>query len=247
MQSHTVGFLLAVCAASCTAAKCRPGGGDTPESYICEGITDHADLNTIPASARRITIVNSRIPTIQRGAFARFVDSLVSLNITNSAVSNLQAGAFTGLGELRHLILNHNEIKSIKTNWIQDLPKLETLHLWRNHINEIEPAVFDHLPQLELLDIAFNVIDHCIPPESLGKLKNLKIVYVTGNPWPLRCRPPVIFHLENSHVRLVNTWGYTHVFIEECLAHEPAAKYDDVALDKCVADHVANSRNRDHR
>lgn len=191
-------------------------------------------LTLVPATAQRITILDSEIKLIPGEAFSRFADSLVYLNITNSQVAEIQAGAFGGLDELIELILSHNNIKLIKSNWIKDLKNLKKLRVWHNQITEIEPEVFDHLPHLEILDIAYNNIDHCISEESLAKLDHLKAIYLSGNPWPLRCRPPVIFHLEHNHVQIVNTWGDSHVLVAECLAHEPHAQWDDEVLIKCV-------------
>ncbi|XP_046740631.1 SLIT and NTRK-like protein 6 [Diprion similis] len=238
MRIDIFGIVLAACVASCLA-KCQSKEGDIAESYICEGINSLTELNTIPALAQKITILHSKIHLLPAGGFARFAGSLHCLNITHSEVADIAGSAFAGLSQLYELILDHNHITVIKTDWIKDLGNLKILRVWHNHIKLIEPEVFAHLPNLELLDIAYNQIDQCIPPAHLEKLENLEVLYVAGNPWPLRCRPPVAFHLEHHHVQFINNWGNNHLLIEDCLAHEYGAQWDDQILARCVANHLA--------
>ncbi|XP_015517879.1 phospholipase A2 inhibitor beta-like [Neodiprion pinetum] len=237
MRIEIFGIVLAACVASCLA-KCQRKEGDIAESYICEGISSLTELNVIPTLAQKITILNSKIPSLPADSFTRFSGTLNYLNITHSELEKIEDNAFARLSLLHELILDYNRIAEIRTDWIKDLRNLKVLRVWHNHIKLIEPEVFAHLPNLELLDIAYNQIDHCTPLEQLEKLDNLEIFYVTGNPWPLRCRPPVVFHLEHNHVQFIHNWGNDHILIEECLAHEFGAKWDDQILYKCVANHL---------
>ncbi|CAL7933841.1 unnamed protein product [Xylocopa violacea] len=229
MRSSLAAVTLAACLVAC-AAVCQPGLNGRNDWYHCEGLTD---LN-IPANAAGINIVNSNIKKINTNAFSKFSDSLTELNITGSGVEEIEPDAFRGLNKLQLLGLSNNKVRSIDASWIRGLSNLKSLVLYRNRISNIDPQIYDLLPELQLWDIAYNDINACLTPENLRKLKKLKLILITGNPWNYRCRSSMTWYLGSNHIRFIRDWSITDLLIEDCLAHEPGAEQDDAILNQCV-------------
>lgn len=188
----------------------------------------------IPAGAVGIDIRTSSIATIPPNAFWRYGDTLEQLNITACGVEDIQPNAFRGLTKLRILGLVANKIRSLDTSWLRDLPQLSALIVWNNRIATIDPRLYDSLPNLQFWDLASNELVDCPTPESLKKLTRLSKIYVAGNPWSYRCRASMTWYLGSNHIRFVQDWGAADLLIEECLAHDPKAATDDIALNGCV-------------
>ncbi|CAD1474335.1 unnamed protein product [Heterotrigona itama] len=232
MRASLGTIILATCLAACIAI-CRPGLNGREDWYHCEGLSDLNQLQ-IPVGAAGIDIVNSSISKIRTGAFSEYSDSLTELNITGCGVEEIEPDAFTGLNKLRVLGLVNNKIRKIDASWIRGLSSLKALILWRNRIVDIDPAIYDLLPELRVWDIAYNELNTCLSPDLLRKLKNLRRILIAGNPWSYRCRSSMTWYLGSNHIRFIKDWSISDLLIEECLAHEPGAEEDDVALHKCV-------------
>ncbi|XP_076766341.1 uncharacterized protein LOC143433094 [Xylocopa sonorina] len=231
MRSSLAALTLAACLVAC-AAVCRPGLNGRDDWYLCEGLTD---LNLqIPANAAGINIVNSNIRKINTDAFSQFSNSLTELNITGSGVEEIAPDAFRGLNKLQLLGLHNNKLRNIDSSWIRGLPNLKSLILYRNQISEIDPQIYDLLPELVTWDLAYNNLNACLSPQNLQKLKKLKLILITGNPWNYRCRSPMTWYLGTHHIRFIRDWSITDLLIEDCLYHEPGAEQDDAILNKCV-------------
>ncbi|XP_068972974.1 leucine-rich repeat-containing protein 26-like [Bombus flavifrons] len=232
-------IILATCLAACTAI-CRPGLDGREDWYQCEGLSDLNQLQ-IPAGAAGINIIDSNISKIKTGAFSKYSDSLVELNITGCGVEDIEPDAFGGLKKLQVLGLVNNKIRKIDASWIRGLSSLKALILWRNRIVDIDPEIYDLLTELQVWDIAYNELNACLSPDMLRKLKKLRRILIAGNPWSYRCRSPMTWYLGSNHIRFIKDWSISDLLIEECLAHEPGAEQDDVILNKCVDRKVGSS------
>ncbi|XP_033195346.1 slit homolog 3 protein-like [Bombus vosnesenskii] len=232
-------IILATCLAACTAI-CRPGLNGREDWYQCEGLSDLNQLQ-IPTGAAGINIIDSNISKIKTGAFSKYSDSLVELNITGCGVEDIEPDAFRGLKKLQVLGLVNNKIRKIDASWIRGLSSLKALILWRNRIVDIDPEIYDLLTELQVWDIAYNELNACLSPDMLRKLKKLRRILIAGNPWSYRCRSPMTWYLGSNHIRFIKDWSISDLLIEECLAHEPGAEQDDVILNKCVDRKVGSS------
>ncbi|XP_071864382.1 uncharacterized protein [Bombus fervidus] len=232
-------IILATCLAACTAI-CRSGLDGREDWYQCEGLSDLNELQ-IPAGAAGINIIDSNINKIKTGAFSKYSDSLVELNITGCGVEDIEPDAFRGLKKLQVLGLVNNKIRKIDASWIRGLSSLKALILWRNRIVDIDPEIYDLLTELQVWDIAHNELNACLSPDMLRKLKKLRKILIAGNPWPYRCRSSMTWYLGSNHIRFIRDWSISDLLIEECLAHEPGAEKDDVILNKCVDRKVGSS------
>lgn len=186
----------------------------------------------MPDTAQEIRILNSNIPSLPERSFAKF-RSLKYLEITRSQLSDIRNGAFAGLPALEVLVIVENKITTVQENWIKDIPTLKVLKIWKNEIKTIESGVFKHLGRLEILDIAHNKLTNCLAIDHLKELTELKSLYITGNRWPLRCRPDLVFYLTDRHVNLVHNWGTKYLIIADCIAHHPGAQDNDNVLQDC--------------
>ncbi|XP_003485581.1 slit homolog 3 protein [Bombus impatiens] len=232
-------IILATCLAACTAI-CRPGLNGREDWYQCEGLSDLNQLQ-IPTGAAGINIIDSNISKIKTGAFSKYSDSLVELNITGCGVEDIEPDAFRGLKKLQVLGLVNNKIRKIDASWIRGLSSLKALILWRNRIVDIDPEIYDLLTELQVWDIAYNELNACLSPDMLRKLKKLRRILIAGNPWSYRCRSSMTWYLGSNHIRFIKDWSISDLLIEECLAHEPGAEQDDVILNKCVDRKVGSS------
>ncbi len=68
-------------------------------------------------------------------------------------ISEIEAGAFRGLEQLKKLSLSHNELSSLAAGIFSDLPKLERLDLSQNKLTEIQSHLLDGLYSLK--DLSF--------------------------------------------------------------------------------------------
>ncbi|XP_076239214.1 uncharacterized protein LOC143182220 isoform X2 [Calliopsis andreniformis] len=236
MRALLGSIVLAILLVSCFAS-CRPGLNGRQDWYQCEGLND---LN-IPNGAVGVNIINSNISKIKADAFYQLSSSLVELNVTGCGVEEIEPDAFRGLDKLQVLGLVNNKIQTIDASWIRGLSNLRALILWRNRIVNIDPAIYDLLTELQVLDIAHNELHSCLSPDLLKKLKKLRKILIAGNPWSYRCRASMTWYLGSNHIRFIKDWSISDLLIEECLAHEPGADKDDVALNKCVDRKVGSS------
>ncbi|XP_066584015.1 slit homolog 2 protein-like [Prorops nasuta] len=182
-----------------------PGGTCTPKDnsvqyYSCSGITSLYKLDTIPYRVHTIRIMRSRIVTIPSQSFTRFGHYLRILEFHDCSIKKIDNHAFWGLNNLEHLVLRSNALESITAECLDGLPRLRHLDLSRNHIYRISNGVFDMLPHLATLDISENNMN-CIGVEYMAsRLKHLRDLTVTGNPWSCLCGAELIRFLEDHRI-----------------------------------------------
>ena len=89
----------------------------------------------------------------------------------------LQCATFTGLGQLKELQLNNNNISLIDIGTFKDITGLLLLHLGYNQISILQYAMFEGLGQLEELWLNNNNISH-IDKRTFRFLENLLWLYL---------------------------------------------------------------------
>ena len=87
-------------------------------------------------------------------------------------ITSLREGDFTGLVNLRDLILSHNQLVGLPPNVFSDLYNLETLLLDNNRLEALPPNVFSGMRNLELLLLDNNRLE-TLPSNVFSGLPNL--------------------------------------------------------------------------
>ena len=116
-------------------------------------ITGTLELTEMPViksdSLLKLELAENKIHTIKEGSFLPKLDSL---NLDDNHLTNggISFGAFDGIGSLRTLTLNKNDLSAFPAG----LPSsLNTLHLEENKITEFPIESVQHLNQLKELQI----------------------------------------------------------------------------------------------
>ena len=138
-------------------------------------ITGSLELTEMPViksdSLLKLELAENKIHTIKEGSFLPKLDSL---NLDDNHLTNggISFGAFDGIGSLRTLTLNKNDLSAFPAG----LPSsLNTLHLEENKITEFPIESVQHLSQLRELQIQRNKVNDqvCYLPNQNETAQNL--------------------------------------------------------------------------
>lgn len=157
-------------------------------------------LRVLPRNAFRqldiqqIHLANTRLDSIERGAFTGLETRLVSLTLQNTGLKEIPLIELSSLRALRSLDLSNNRIRAVRSRAFEDLNQLSTLRLAfnadlrldRDAFQGIErtlknlnlkgigvksvPAAIQNLSELAFLDLAQNRISEL---EPLGLFRHL--------------------------------------------------------------------------
>ncbi|CAD6244893.1 GSCOCG00013521001-RA-CDS [Cotesia congregata] len=183
-----------------------------------------ADLKNVPPNVETIIITNNALHTLENDFLRKFNGYLRRLEIRNCAINTIEHGAFASLYNLESLIIRDNNIGTVTLDWFgRDMRNLRHLDLSRNNIGRIENNLFDCVPNLISLDISENKLN-CIGVEQLEKLRYLRELRITGNPWTCLCATRLERFIQNKEISCPNgcldsvlydngmsTWGGCHV------------------------------------
>lgn len=116
----------------------------------------------------------------------KYIDTS-SLNLLKASTekSTLGSNLFVNLTSLRHLDLSGSAIEQIEPKSFRQLTNLRSLNLADNRIEHLELASLDGLNHLHSLNLRKNNLRH-LPP-ALARLKILKHFDVQGNPLECNC------------------------------------------------------------
>lgn len=131
-----------------------------------------------------LTFINSDIPIIPVGTFTH-LPNISELYLNNTGVESIDYAAFVGLGHLRQLHLDNNNLKDIRSGMFSYFPTLQLLdlsanniqtvaddslkglrnlselYISNNHISSLAGTSFTSLNQLKVLDLSRNQLDTC--------------------------------------------------------------------------------------
>ncbi|KAI2799547.1 hypothetical protein BLOT_011453 [Blomia tropicalis] len=170
-------------------------------------VNNATGLSLLPRNAfkqldiQQIHLANTRLDTIERGAFAGLENKLLSLTLQGTGLREVPVGEFRFLRSLRTLDLSHNRIRRIRADTFGDLERLATLRLASNHDLQLDrnaflglertlknlnlkaigarfvPDAIRNLTELAFLDLAQNKIDDIVPRvfENLHSLTALSL------------------------------------------------------------------------
>lgn len=107
-----------------------------------------------------------------------------SLVLDQRGIKAIATDAFSGMVNLKILIITNNQLGTILHSHLKDLVALEELYLSYNHLTSISDGTFSGLSSLESLHLMYNAID-TVSAESfagLSGLKRLKLGYQRPDP-----------------------------------------------------------------
>ncbi|KAJ3669569.1 hypothetical protein LUZ60_011519 [Juncus effusus] len=108
--------------------------------------------------------------------------NLLSLNLSNNLFWGTIPDQFFLLSSLTSLDLSGNKIEGQIPKSFGSLSNLQFLNLGRNLFSGVvHPSTFSNLTQLELLDLSNNPSMESELPQEIGKLQNLKRVYLQNS------------------------------------------------------------------
>lgn len=145
-----------------------------------------AEIPKVPAQTILLDLRFNKVRSIEPGFF-KSNHNIRSLLLNNNQLTSLKNDAFTGLLQLKHLYLYKNRIKYIDPNIFHGLLKLEHLYLHNNEIEEFDATTFSNLPKLERLFLYNNKIKH-IPYGSFANLPVLARLRLDSNALVCDCK-----------------------------------------------------------
>ncbi len=87
------------------------------------------------------------------------LSSLKSLQLRSDAITTIQAGPFSELGQLEILNLAYNSLHMVHSSMWKGLNYLKVLNLEGTLLNTILPRGFFNLPKLEILDLSYTKLN----------------------------------------------------------------------------------------
>ena len=163
---------------------------------------------------RGLSVAGNRLRHLNDGWFYAF-PSLTSLNLDDNDIRELSADAFNGLeSTLRTLELNHNKLKKIPREALQNLEKLESLELHHNNIKKIYARSFNNSKNLVTLNLRHNAISD-ISPFAFEDMPNLEEIDLRNN--ELITLDEHTFFFPGSRVQEV--WLAENKWLCNCLLH----------------------------
>ena len=142
-----------------------------------------------------------------REAAAEDLQTITELKLYNSP--KCKTGDFSGLTNLKVLIIWRSEMQKIPKNLFAGLINLEELDLSGNNLNTLNKEDFHHLISLKKLDLSSHLADrqHKVTKLPAGIFKNLQLLEDL-NFWgqPLKSLPPGVFDPLTS-LKSLSLWG----------------------------------------
>ncbi|XP_009907036.2 platelet glycoprotein V [Dryobates pubescens] len=118
-------------------------------------------------------------PQIEALESLRLPRNVTEVHITGTSVTRLQ-DAFSGMGELQHLILPSNNISLISPLAFKGLRSLKALKLLDNKLVELPPGVFEETVQLQQLIVEKNRLK-ALAENLFDKLAGLEELFLNKN------------------------------------------------------------------
>lgn len=173
-------------------------------------INNATGLSLLPKNAfkhldiQQIHLANTRLDTIERGAFAGLEDKLLSLTLQSTGLKDIPIAEFRTLRSLRTLDLSQNRIRRVRADTFGDLGQLATLRLAFNADLQLDkdalvglerslknlnlkaigatqvPEAIRNLTELAFLDLAQNRIEE-VQPRMFANLHSLTALSLERN------------------------------------------------------------------
>ena len=102
-----------------------------------------------------------------------------TLNLNRTGISSLQSGDFSGLGSIRSLLLQSNQLTALPADIFSGLGNVRTLRLTTNELDSLPGNLFDDLATVDILDLEYNNLTTL--PSGLFDGLNLRFLGLEGN------------------------------------------------------------------
>lgn len=164
-------------------------------------INNATGLNVLPKNAFRkldiqqIHLANTRLESIERGAFSGLEDKLISLTLQAIGLREIPVAEIKHLRSLHSLDLSQNRIRRIKSGTFRDLNQLTTLRLAFNAELQLEVDAFQGIER-SLKNLNLKATGQRNVPEAIQNLTELAFLDLAQN--KLEEIQPRIF--ENLHL-----------------------------------------------
>ena len=132
------------CATSCSGTTC---------SKTCQGYISNAQCSPTISNCYNVAT------DYQTCSSGTYLNSLLTINLSNNKISHIDVAAFCNLRKLRILSLAHNELTQISPQIFDSLFNLEELELSFNRLTQIESNTFQNLSNLKRLDLQNNQLN----------------------------------------------------------------------------------------
>ncbi|KAL7164647.1 hypothetical protein ACSBR2_040528 [Camellia fascicularis] len=186
-------------------------------SIIHIDLSDNEIGERIPRSMG--TLCNAKVIDLSNNKFGDISDVFRSLTgcISNSLETlsligcQLYGSFDDNLGQFKNLQVLHLSINSIvgPLPWsIGRLSSLKSLYLYDNRLNGTIPEMLGNLTKLEVLSIDNNLLEGNVSETHLANLKNLKVLFASGNSLIFKVSPKWIppFQLDSIFLSNIPTW-----------------------------------------
>ncbi|XP_063924664.1 toll-like receptor 6 [Zophobas morio] len=108
------------------------------------------------------------------------ISTIINLKLLRASQLNLNNNDIRGLSGLLSLNLDNNNITDVEAGLFKDLDSLNKLNLSHNSIEQIKFGTIDYLPYLLFLDLSYNKLIS-LHPNTLRLLSNLRELYFDNN------------------------------------------------------------------
>ena len=107
-----------------------------------------------------------------------------ALDLNDRGIKAIATDAFSGMVNLKVLVMNNNQLGYISNSHLQDLVVLEDLYMSYNHLTSISKGTFRGLSSLKSLDLMYNAIGSITAETFIGLsgLKRLAMGHQRSNP-----------------------------------------------------------------
>ena len=112
--------------------------------------------------------------------FGNDFPELTYLYLFNNLITEIPSSAFRGMGSLKGLKLNNNEIIALRTGVFDPLESLIDLELQGNRLATLPGNIFRNLGELKKLDLSHNRI-HLLLTEAFYGLRSLETLHLNHN------------------------------------------------------------------
>uniref|UniRef100_A0A8C9W0X1 Leucine rich repeat containing G protein-coupled receptor 5 n=1 Tax=Scleropages formosus TaxID=113540 RepID=A0A8C9W0X1_SCLFO len=200
-----------------SAQLAAPGRADCPSRCRCEedGVLLRVDCSDLGLAAlpANLSVFTSYLDlsmnnlTLLPASGLSNLHFLEELRLAGNDLTHIPKGAFSGLFNLKVLMLQNNQLRQVPSEALRNLRRLQSLRLDANHIHSVPPGCFKGLTSLRHLWLDDNALTE-VPVQALGELSSLqamtlalnKISHIPDHAFA-NLSSLVVLHLHNNRIR----------------------------------------------
>ena len=158
----------------------QSGGLPAPEPTECLSVAQtHMAPAPPPSSASTDVATGEVLTELRAGDFLELTE-LKELRLPDNDLTELPGGIFSGLNELRVLIMDRNRLEKLPGGLLSGLPRLEVFAVAENELTRLPPDLFSGPSRLEGVWLYGNKLTE-LPAGLLTDLDNLEQLHLADN------------------------------------------------------------------